>query len=213
VLGASATAPLAQAETRPAFPPAPIAAATIARGEPQARPTAPPLAVRVAPRIASRQEPASEPEAARQPAQPGRPTPVEAQPGGDSLPAVERLKAAWPAIVESVGRADKKVQALLRDCSGPERVDDRVVFLGFQHGFHRDQIDQEKNRTLVEAAIAEVVGQPCQVRCELVARLSKPQPAQGLAIDDPLVREALSQGGRIKGVINTSAKESANDAE
>ncbi len=136
--------------------------------------------------------------------------PAQAEGTGADLD-VETLRGLWGQVLDALGRTDRKVQALLRDCTGPVRVDDRTVFLAFVHGFHKEQIEQAKNRATVEDAISQLVGQRYLVRCELNKRQERKQSPS--ALEDPLVREAVSQGARIKGVKNTSPTEVADDSE
>lgn len=169
-------------------------------GGPAPRPARPPVVE--APKPAAAREPVVEP--APPPATPSGSSVTEA-PAAAAVP-VERVRESWPTVVEAVGRLDRKVQALLRDCAGPDRMEDATVVLAFSHGFHREQVEQQKNRAVVEAAISGVVGQQCLVRCELATRQAKQR--QTSVMEDPLVKEALSQGGRIKGLkITTSETE------
>ena len=128
---------------------------------------------------------------------------AEAPAGAVAGVPLEQVREAWQMVMEAVGRADRKVQALLRDSTGPERTEDKLIVLGFTHGFHKEAMEQAKNRAVVEAAISGVLGQPCLIRCEIASRQTA-RPRQATVLEDPLVKEALSQGGRIKVVRNTS---------
>ncbi|MHB1132351.1 MAG: DNA polymerase III subunit gamma/tau [Chloroflexota bacterium] len=187
-------------------PPRPAAGEPTPRPAPAAAPT--PLRPTALP---PRPTPPARPAAATQPpaATPPAPRPAPAAAAAEETLPVAQLREAWGQVVETVGRSDKKVQALLRDCLGPERAEGKTVVLGFQHDFHRGAVEQDKNRIIVESALSAVLGHACLVRCVVGTRQEQAQPAA--AIDDPLVRAALAQGARIKNVKNVTTGEAQDD--
>ena len=107
----------------------------------------------------------------------------------------EELRRRWPSILAACGAANKSIQALLRDCE-PLEAQQEVVVLGFYYQFHRDAIESAKNRPVVEKVVGDVLGGKRLVKCVLTPRTKK--TAQKSALDDPVVRAAVSLGGRIK---------------
>lgn len=125
-----------------------------------------------------------------------RPPPSE----GLAPPDLERLVREWKTVLESFGPNNKTIQALLRASCEPIAVDNGTVLLGFYYNFHKERIEDPKNRAVVEEVVSRVVGYPCRIRCTLTAREKRNRPSP--AIEDPLVKAALSQfGGRIKGLM------------
>ena len=123
-------------------------------------------------------------EAEAKPAKSDAPSPA---PVDDALAA---LLAAWPSVVERVGRnpADRP---LINACR-PVEVSGATIVLGFpeSQAFMRD-IAQRKQHKL-EEGIAEVLGRPVNVRCvatniELVQSQAALAPAGG---PDDLVEQA-----------------------
>jgi len=138
--------------------------------QPPARPRPAPQAIRV--------------EAEAEPAKSDAPSPA---PVDDALAA---LLAAWPSVVERIGRnpADRP---LINACR-PVEVSGATIVLGFpeSQAFMRD-IAQRKQHKL-EEGIAEVLGRPVNVRCvatniELVQSQAALAPAGG---PDDLVEQA-----------------------
>jgi DNA polymerase-3 subunit gamma/tau len=151
---------------------------------PAAQPTPPPARPKQAPQ-AIKVEAAARP--AKSEAKPAKSEPPSAAPVDDALAA---LLAAWPSVVERVGRnpADRP---LINACR-PVEVSGAMIVLGFpeSQAFMRD-IAQRKQHKL-EEGIAEVLGRPVNVRCvatnvELVQQQAALAPATG---PDDLVEQA-----------------------
>jgi hypothetical protein len=81
---------------------------------------------------------------------------VPVGPGTD----LDRLVAAWPDIVQSVGPATR---AVLTECR-PIGVDDNVVTLGFPEAKSFLKDHAERRRGEVETAVSEILGRPVSVR-------------------------------------------------
>ncbi|MBI4317002.1 MAG: DNA polymerase III subunit gamma/tau [Chloroflexi bacterium] len=114
---------------------------------------------------------------------------------GTASAETEELRRRWPSILDACGATNKSIQALLRDCE-PLEVQQNVVVLGFYYPFHRDAINDAKNRPVVETVIGEMLGARHQLKCVLTERPKKKGPKS--ALDDPVVKAAVSLGGRIK---------------
>jgi len=113
----------------------------------------------------------------------------------------------WNEILESCGAINKSVQAMLR-AGRPIGGDGESIVLGFRYDFHRERIEDQKNRAVVEDAIGRVFGQRVRVRCTQASRESgvSADPFQA-AMDDPLVKAAVSMGARIRRVTEDSSEE------
>ena len=205
VLGTETARPTPAAPAPRPFPTSPPARAS---REPAVSAPATPPAPRPTPARPEQQRPVAPAAEAQPPSAPPPAAPAAAVAG--AVPP-ERLRDYWNQVVELLGHSDRKVQALLRDSSGPERIEDKTVVLAFGHSFHKEAVEQDKNRTLVEAAFATVLGRPCILRCVLSTRGEQPRPTS--ALDDPLVREAISRGARIKEVKNSAAGEVPGDKQ
>jgi len=76
-----------------------------------------------------------------------------------------------------------------------------LVTLRFFHGFHKERMDEERNRCIVEEALAEVTGHSCQVKCALCKGDRKQREREvdeerrAKLLDNPVVSEAISRYG------------------
>jgi DNA polymerase-3 subunit gamma/tau len=168
------------------------------------------------------------PRAATPPAPPRTPVPLEPpapvpEPAGDANvargPAEQRtapiddailFQAAlsrWSEILEATGLKNRSVQALVR-VARPVGSEGATIVLGFPYEFHRDRIEEIKNRSVVEDVISRVLAQNVRVRCTLAGKdqLASTDPLQ-VALEDPIVRHAISLGARVRGVSDPGSEE------
>ena len=101
----------------------------------------------------------------------------------------------------------------MRACE-PVAVDGTVVVLGFEHEFHRDKVEEEKNKRDVEDVLSNLAGQRCSVRCVLSSPEETAQlpqsfqhpasesaggegssSAEHILAEDPVVRAAVEDLG------------------
>jgi hypothetical protein len=90
--------------------------------------------------------------------------------------SLDRIVAAWPAIVEVLSRLPV-IKPLILTCR-PVALDGVVVTLGFpeEQAFLREIAERKKAN--IEAGIREVIGRDIGVRC-VVANIEFPAPASG----------------------------------
>jgi DNA polymerase-3 subunit gamma/tau len=112
----------------------------------------------------------------------------------------------WPDFLNALRPQDLKLEALMRSCE-PVRVETDVVVLSFAHNFHRNKVEEDRQRCLVEEALSALFGQRLRVRCVMdqhqdsrqateIAQ-TDPPPAPGVITDslDPLVQMAVDELG------------------
>jgi hypothetical protein len=111
----------------------------------------------------------------------------------------------WGEIIETCGNRNRSVQALLRS-AGPIGSEDSTLVLGFPYAFHRERIEDPRNRAVVEEIIGQVLGRKIRVRCTMTTKeaLAAGDPLQA-ALEDPLVRQAISLGARVRSITNESS--------
>ena len=104
---------------------------------------------------------------------------------------LERVQEHWPATLEALRRANRPVEALLKDAT-PIAVDDgNVVVLQFRFAFHCNKVNEPANNIAARKALSRALGVECRVRCVL-AEGSGSRPSRGhAAADDPVVAKAL----------------------
>lgn len=161
----------------------PRANSTPAAARPAARrpATAPPTARR------STERPAEEP--------PSRP-PTRSAPGDLT---VDQVRAQWNRVIAATRTKSPRVQALLRS-GEPQAVDGDTVVIALRYSFHKDQLGTPQNQSIVANALSQELGGPCRVRFALTTEESSPRPQTGQkpAEDDPVIRAAVSMGGRVR---------------
>ena len=165
--GAPGTAPQAAPSAAPA-PPAPSAAP--AATEPPAQ---------AAPSVVTEAPPA-----ARPPASPG-PT--------DGTVTLQWLRDNWEDLLNRVRKKSVFARAFLLRAK-PVALGDGWVTLGFGAKFHKEQMEEEKNRQVCEEALSEATGVKLMVRCRLLEEGPGPEqahaPAPSGAPDEPLLPRA-----------------------
>jgi len=163
-------------ELRPPAPAPPPAA--------RARPLPPPAPVRAL-------RPAGEPPPPAAGADPGAPGP------GDPATVIER----WPQVKDALRRRDPKLLAFLSSAKSVA-VEGHSVVLGFPptHTMHRETFEQPKNRDVVEAVMAQVLGYSYRLRCfnlsEEDARPAARRPVEANGAGDPAAASPRAQKAR-----------------
>lgn len=126
------------------------------------------------------------------------------------------VNSQWGRILGEAKLRNRSVEALLKSCR-PLGVEGQEVVLGFQYPFHKEKIEEAKNKALVESVVSQVVKSSCHIRCVLSPkgeRQAQPvqRPAKKLQKDtveneetvgdkyssiagDPLIQEAVSKYG------------------
>jgi hypothetical protein len=79
---------------------------------------------------------------------------------------LEQVQSAWPHILRQIRARNVAVEALLKVCE-PTGVDDRRVTLSFQYSFHRDKVEEQANRALIEEVMDALLGGPHSIHCVL----------------------------------------------
>ncbi|MBL7078539.1 DNA polymerase III subunit gamma/tau [Candidatus Shapirobacteria bacterium] len=96
--------------------------------------------------------------------------------------ALESLKENWLRFLEAVKPLNHSVCALLR-AARPKKVDQDYVTLEVFYQFHKEQLEQERNRKILEQALASLFQTPLRIRCELgekpVSVATAPKPISG----------------------------------
>jgi DNA polymerase-3 subunit gamma/tau len=103
----------------------------------------------------------------------------------------------WPDVLASIKPQNRQLEAILK--SGRiVTVEKDVVVLGFPYPFHKDKIEEPKNKQLLEEVLSQIAQQPLFVRCELASGDAKkpqlrPKDKNQQAMEDPLVREVVTK--------------------
>jgi len=129
---------------------------------------------------------------------------------------LDAINNEWDRILGEIRLRNRSVEALLKSCR-PLSVAGQEVVLGFPYPFHKEKVEEPKNKALVESVVSQVVKGSCYIRCVLSPtgeQQARPEqkPAKKPPKDtsdgeeasrdkylsvakDPLVQEAVSKYG------------------
>jgi hypothetical protein len=85
---------------------------------------------------------------------------------------VEELESMWGKLLVAVKPYNHSVEAFLR-AARPHKVENGVVVLEVFYPFHKDKLEEPKNREIVEKGLAEVLGTKVGLRC-ILGKSKKP---------------------------------------
>jgi DNA polymerase-3 subunit gamma/tau len=109
------------------------------------------------------------------------------------------LQKAWNEIAARVNRTNQSIAAIARDCP-PVALEGDVLTLCARSPFHKQKLESDQARQLVEQVTAEALGRSCRITCVL----SPHEPAQSTddkdleqLAEDPLIKAGLELGGQI----------------
>ena len=112
--------------------------------------------------------------------------------------SLDRLVDEWPRVRQLIRAQSRTVEALIVDCR-PVALEGATVTLGCPGEFHVKKIvDQPDNKRMIEAALSEVAGSPCYVKCVVREKKTDAPPTVSDGHEtakpdenDPLLRAAL----------------------
>ena len=169
------------------------------------QPAARPQPVAGVPEPSAIREPSPTPAPAPSPAATASPVAANGQGELD----VERVADLWPRIRQDVKAVNRRIEALLTSVD-PVAVNGHRIVLASAYEFHRDKLNSDDVRSVVEDAIAHLVGYSVSVECQLrgdttpvpaapvssapspsvgaiAAPPSAPEPANGTSAAAPLI--------------------------
>ena len=128
-------------------------------------------------------------------------------PAGDARQQSESDPAAvagitdeqWSRVIDSFNSSsNRSIKALLLDAR-PEGFDGDLMSLGFKYDFHRNKIDEHKNRRAVEEAISNVIGRKITIQCVQIdgSERARAGSRRDQLMTDPLVKAAIESGARV----------------
>jgi hypothetical protein len=93
---------------------------------------------------------------------------------------LQQVQTVWPDILREVRIRSVSAEALLKACA-PVGVEDGRVILGFRYPFHRDKVEEQGNRALIEDVVRSVLTGARSIHCVLGTEpaAEAPPSAQG----------------------------------
>jgi DNA polymerase-3 subunit gamma/tau len=91
---------------------------------------------------------------------------AEPQSVATKIPALELIQNRWKEVVLLVKDSNASVASVLRTAR-PYALEDRTLHLMIAYRFHKERLEAQKNRMLVEAALFELFGVKLRLACAL----------------------------------------------
>ena len=76
---------------------------------------------------------------------------------------LQEVKKAWPKILKEVRTKNKSLEVFLRSTK-PESIEDETISLKFYYRFHKDRVEDPKNRKILEEVIEKEVDNPVRIK-------------------------------------------------
>ncbi|MDW8392483.1 MAG: DNA polymerase III subunit gamma/tau, partial [Oscillochloridaceae bacterium] len=174
--------------------PQPVVPAEPARPPVAEQPT--PAADPVEPAASAPADPPPPPPAAWAAAQHARSPadPAAARAAAADLSLLEQLEATWEDFKRDVRPRSPTVQALLNSAR-PYDVEGNTIVLLVSSAFHKERLEEPKNRAIIEEVLRRRLGKAYAVRCTIEEKSVEPTDLRGKireARKDELVRAALN---------------------
>ena len=88
--------------------------------------------------------------------------------------SVSGILGKWDAILNTVKSYNHSLEALLKS-SRPLKFEDGSLTLEVFYKFHKERLEQSRNRNILEKVVSEVLGAPTKIRCILGKKTSEPE--------------------------------------
>jgi hypothetical protein len=108
----------------------------------------------------------------------------------DSRATVDRLEKEWNSVLKIIKPMNYSVEAFLR-ATRPKEIKGEELILEVFYPFHKDKLEEDKNRRVVEDGVREVLGMNLKVKC--VLGVSKREP---IVIKNTMLTEGTLPAGR-----------------
>jgi DNA polymerase-3 subunit gamma/tau len=116
---------------------------------------------------------------------------------------LDGLQGAWSEVVARIKHSSRNVAAIVRDCP-PVALDGEVVTLCPRSTFHKDKLESEQAKRLVEQVVSEVLGERYRIKCiptpETQGADTADTDLESLT-QDPVIRKAVVDLGAEIGTV------------
>ncbi len=124
--------------------------------------------------------------------------PVPAPDPATLTTALETFKAKWKELIAAAGERNHSLPYALTG-SVPHAVEGGTLVVGVPFAFHRDRVNDLKNKHVIEACCEQVFGERVSIDALVVEGLHDPKSdVTPVSMDDPVIKNVLDAfGGRI----------------
>ena len=85
---------------------------------------------------------------------------------------VSGIIGKWDAVLGTVKSYNHSLEALLKSCR-PLKIEDGNLILEVFYKFHKEKLEQSKNRNILEKVVSEILGAPTKIRCILREKMGE----------------------------------------
>jgi DNA polymerase III subunit gamma/tau len=116
----------------------------------------------------------------------------------DASDGIAAVRGKWNDFIKALRGVGSKgnLDAMLRSACEPVDLDGNVLTLGFYAAFHKEYIEDQKYKFLVEKKLLEFFGKPYKINCILTEKSSK-ESKKSSVTDSPAVKAALQRGAKL----------------
>ncbi|MBI2590841.1 MAG: DNA polymerase III subunit gamma/tau [Candidatus Blackburnbacteria bacterium] len=103
----------------------------------------------------------------------------------------EELEEKWKQVMKEVKPKNHSIEALLR-ATKPSKFDGKVLTIEVFYQFHKDKIEKDPYRTLVEEAATQILGAPVKLACFLAQQKRRAADVANVTVgvEEDIVRAA-----------------------
>lgn len=87
----------------------------------------------------------------------------------DEKKILEKVKKRWPSILKALRDENKSLEFFLRGAQ-PQSIEEGKLILKFYYRFHKDRVEDPKNRGIIEQVLEKELGSPIKVKGILGAK-------------------------------------------
>jgi DNA polymerase-3 subunit gamma/tau len=116
----------------------------------------------------------------------------------DASDGIAAVRGKWNDFIKALRGVGSKgnLDAMLRSACEPVDLDGNVLTLGFYATFHKEYIEDQKYKFLVEKKLLEFFGKPYKINCVLTEKSGK-ESKKSSVTDSPAVKAALQRGAKL----------------
>lgn len=108
--------------------------------------------------------------------------------------SLEEVMARWDELLAGVRPLNHSVEALLR-AARPAKMNDGILILEVFYPFHKERLETEKCRSVVEGVASQILGAPVKIRCIL---------GQKKVAANPLVNDLVPSTSSSEDIVKTA---------
>jgi len=121
---------------------------------------------------------------------------IESDP--DASDGIAAVRGKWNDFIKALRGVGSKgnLDAMLRSACEPVDLEGNVLTLGFYATFHKEYIEDQKYKFLVEKKLLEFFGKPYKINCVMTEKSSKESKKSSIT-DSPAVKAAIQRGAKL----------------